>query len=105
MDIRLNKYCKDCQDYTPHTNGICDDCRSCPSIPKDNIFHVRYHVDFPGDPSAGLRSYNNEVAIFTIDDPGGEKGEFEEYMRGALQEWFDGAKVLSCQSLFSSEAK
>ena len=54
----------------------------------------RFFIDFPGELAAGLRSYSDEIEItIKSGDPGGEKGEFEEYIVGCLKEWYDGAYV------------
>ena len=54
----------------------------------------KFHIDCPSELSAGLRGYNDDITL-TIDsgDPGGEDGEFEDYMIDCLKEWFDGANV------------
>jgi len=53
-----------------------------------------YEIENAGDSEAGLPAYQEEVQInVRSGDPGGEPGEFAEYMRVALAEWFDGAKV------------
>jgi hypothetical protein len=55
---------------------------------------LKFHVYFPGELSAGLREYSETVVIYLESgDPGGEPREFQEYMRKALAEWYDGAKV------------
>jgi hypothetical protein len=59
-----------------------------------NNFELRFDVVNDGEQAAGIAAYNDTVAV-TVEsgDPGGEIGEFAEYMRGCLAEWFDGAKV------------
>ena len=56
---------------------------------------LKFHVDHPGEMGAGIRPYNDLVVI-KIDsgDPGGEDGEFAEYMRDCLRSWYDGAFVM-----------
>ena len=59
------------------------------------VSEILFRVTCCGDMSAGLRPYNNDVSVWTSHDPGGEAGEFHEFMRSALGEWFDGAEVLT----------
>lgn len=40
---------------------------------------------------AGIFPYNNAVTIIVDYDPGGDPGEFEQFMREAPASWFDGA--------------
>jgi hypothetical protein len=55
---------------------------------------ITYEIDNAGDSEAGLPAYQEEIQIYVHSgDPGGEPGEFQEHMRVALAEWFDGAKV------------
>jgi hypothetical protein len=54
---------------------------------------INYNIEHPGETAAGLRPYYNEIKIKMECDPGGEDGEFAEYMRECLNDWFDGAKV------------
>jgi hypothetical protein len=53
-----------------------------------------FSIENPGEPAAGLLALNDSLTI-TVDsgNPGGTSGEFEEYMRDCLAEWYDGAKV------------
>lgn len=53
-----------------------------------------YDIDMPWDESAGLRGFTDRITI-TVEsgDPGGEEGEFAEFMRESLAEWYDGAGV------------
>ena len=56
----------------------------------------KFDINYPGEPAAGLRSFSEEVLIIVRYDPGGDKdGEdsFQEYMKGCLRDWFDGAGV------------
>jgi len=54
----------------------------------------KFYVEFSGEPTAGLNSFTDIVSI-EIDsgDPGGVDGEFDEYIRECISEWFDGAGV------------
>ncbi len=53
-----------------------------------------FNVCFAGEIGAGLRSFTDEVTVSCKSGQwGGEPGEFEEYMRDCLKEWYDGAKV------------
>ena len=55
---------------------------------------INYLVEMPDDFSAGLRGFTDTLEI-TVEsgDPGGDPGEFAEFMRQSLAEWFDGAGV------------
>ena len=55
---------------------------------------VKYDIYMPSELAAGLRGFDDTVTI-TVDsgDPGRGEGEFEEFMRLALAEWYDGAMV------------
>jgi hypothetical protein len=56
---------------------------------------INFHVDCPSELSAGLLGFTDDIEITVKSgDPGGENGEFEEYMKEAIQEWYDnGAKI------------
>jgi|GEM_PF-7108006 len=55
---------------------------------------LHYHVNFPDKKAAGIHPSSDEVSITVASgEPGGGQGEFEEHMRGALLDWFDGAGV------------
>jgi hypothetical protein len=57
------------------------------------MLNIKYDIDHPGEESAGIISYSECVHVKVENDPGGEEGEFSEYMRECLAEWFDGARV------------
>lgn len=62
--------------------------------PRAANFH--FHIEFSGELSAGLRPYSDDVlVIVNSGDPGGEPGEFLEFLRTSLREWFDGAAVMT----------
>ena len=54
---------------------------------------IEFEIYHPGEMAAGIFPYEDKVTVTVEHDPGGEKGEFEEYMRESLAEWFDGAHV------------
>lgn len=54
---------------------------------------IKFDVCHPGEMGAGIWGYSDAVTVTVENDPGGEEGEFEKYMRECLAEWFDGAKV------------
>jgi hypothetical protein len=57
-------------------------------------YRVKYYIDVPSELSAGLRGYSDEITISVLSgDPGGEDGEFNEFVKDFLNEWFDGAKI------------
>jgi hypothetical protein len=57
-------------------------------------YEFKYNICVPSELSAGLRGFNDVVTVI-IDsgDAGGNTGEFEEHMRKALLEWYDGGNV------------
>lgn len=54
---------------------------------------LEYQIENPGEMSAGLYPYSETVTIAVGSDAGGEPGEFAEFMRLCLEEWFDGSAV------------
>jgi hypothetical protein len=55
---------------------------------------LQFHIDHPGEMDAGIWYYSDDVEIKVASgDAGGEQGEFAEFMRQALSEWYDGAGV------------
>jgi len=58
----------------------------------------KYEIDSPDELDAGLHGFRDEVTVIVDSgDPGGDptgEDSFEEHMRQALIEWFDGAKVV-----------
>lgn len=54
----------------------------------------KLYIDHPGDFAAGIYPFTDAIEIGVESGaPGGEPGEFEEHLREALTEWYDGAKV------------
>ncbi len=58
----------------------------------------KYEIDSPDELDAGLHGFSDEVTVIVDSgEPGGDptgEDSFEEYMRQALIEWYDGAKVV-----------
>lgn len=52
-----------------------------------------FEVEFAGEPGAGLNPFSETVTVTVANDPGGQAGEFKEFIKDALREWFDGATV------------
>ena len=51
-------------------------------------------VEHSGEKGAGILPFSDLITIQVASgDPGGDDGEFEEFMRGTLKEWYDGAFV------------
>jgi len=54
----------------------------------------KFVVEHPGELGAGIQPYFDEVTIYLDSgDPGGDPGEFEDFMRQCFAQWFDGANV------------
>lgn len=47
----------------------------------------KFFVNHYGDDSAGQLSFSNVVTVVVDDDPGGEAGEFEQFIGECLAEW------------------
>ena len=56
---------------------------------------IIFDIVHPGEIAAGIRGFTDLVSV-DVDsgNPGGEAGEFEERIRQALIEWYDGARVM-----------
>ena len=53
-----------------------------------------FHADFPGEYGAGLYPFHEKITvILESGKPIGEEGEFENFIKECLEEWYDGAKV------------
>lgn len=68
-----------------------------------------FDIHFSGEVGVGLLPFSDKVTITCESGQwGGEPGEFEEYLRGCLAEWYDGATVTSnvpVKNVPSSEKK
>jgi len=53
----------------------------------------KFEIEFTGEPAAGLNPFHETVTVTVENDPGGNAGEFKEFIKDALKEWFDGAVV------------
>ena len=57
---------------------------------------ILYEINNPGDSGAGIFPYYEEVTVeVQSGDPGGDPGEFEDYIKQSLREWFDGSRIIS----------
>jgi len=69
-----------------------------PYLSQDVKGVYKYEIDSPDELDAGLHGFSDEVTVIVDSgEPGGDptgEDSFEEYMRQALIEWFDGAKVV-----------
>lgn len=69
-----------------------------PYLSRDVKGVYKYEIDSPDELDAGLHGFRDEVTVIVgSGEPGGDptgEDSFEEYMRQALIEWFDGAKVV-----------
>ena len=58
----------------------------------------KYESDSPDELDVGLHGFRDEVTVIVDSgEPGGDptgEDSFEEYMRQALIEWYDGSKVV-----------
>lgn len=53
-----------------------------------------YDINEPGERGAGINPFSDTIKIIVDSgNPGGEDGEFAEFMREALAEWYDSASV------------
>lgn len=63
---------------------------------NDVKMKLLFYVNHPGEIGAGIYGFTDMIKIeIESGDPGGEEGEFAEFMREYLSEWFDGAKVVN----------
>lgn len=72
--------------YSPYI--WADDAK--PTTPTEIVLHVNY----AGDRAAGLRSMTDTLRIrCESGEWGGSEGEFQDFIKGAISEWYDGAHV------------
>lgn len=61
---------------------------------KNEKYILKLVIDTPGERSAGIIGFTDEIEIkVESGDPGGEPGEFEEWIKDCLKEWYDGATI------------
>ena len=61
---------------------------------EDEVLRIKYSIDFPGDESAGMLPFCDDIEVIVESgNPGGENGEFEDFIRQALEQWYDGPWV------------
>lgn len=66
--------------------------------------HYSFEVVCHPDHSAGMLGYSDDITIIVdSDNPGGEPGEFEEFMQECLAEWFDGANIRLTHGVFKAK--
>ena len=83
--------CKQCGKVFPHRTGSF--CGAC--LPRRKGEYV-FDIEHTGDFDAGLRPYNDRVTVTVgSGDPGGEPGEFSDYISTCLADWFNGAYVIT----------
>lgn len=70
---------------------------TAPYLSRDVKGVYKYEIDSPDELDAGLHGFRDEVTVIVDSgEPGGDptgEDSFEEYMRQALIEWYDGAGV------------
>ena len=55
---------------------------------------IKYYVFVPSEYAAGIIGFEDTIKVeIKSGDPGGEPGEFENYLRDCLNEWYDGGNV------------
>lgn len=55
---------------------------------------LKFAVSFSGECDAGLLPFSDEITVeIASGEPGGEPGEFADFLCEALAEWYDGASV------------
>jgi hypothetical protein len=55
---------------------------------------IKFSITAPGESAAGLGGFTDSVTIIVgSGDPGGGDGEFEQFMKESLKEWYQGAMV------------
>ena len=55
---------------------------------------IKYNIIMPSEPAAGIIGFTDSITVnIESGDPGGDDGEFAEFMRDCLSDWYDGASV------------
>jgi hypothetical protein len=68
----------------------CDDGCEMFTVPT----RLHFVVVSDGDKSAGMNAFTDDVFVkVSSGDPGGDPGEFTEYVRQCLSNWYDGAAI------------
>jgi hypothetical protein len=53
-----------------------------------------FFISHPGEQAAGLLPYTEDISVIVGSaSPEDEDLEFVEHMQGAMQEWYEGAKI------------
>lgn len=66
--------------------------RKAAPVETSKVFE--FEIGHPGEDGAGLFAYSEKVKVSVESgDPGGEQGEFADFMKSCLADWFDGAGV------------
>jgi len=57
---------------------------------------MKFYIEHSGEQNAGINPYSETITMGAESgDYGGEPGEFEEYIKQTLAEWYDGATVMT----------
>lgn len=81
-----------------HSKFLAALTNTTPYLSQDVKGVYKYEIDSPDELDVGLHGFSDEVTVIVDSgEPGGDptgEDSFEEYMRQALIEWYDGAKVV-----------
>jgi hypothetical protein len=81
-----------------HSKFLAALTNTIPYLSRDVKGVYKYEIDSPDELDVGLHGFRDEVTVIVDSgEPGGDptgEDSFEEYMRQALIEWYDGAKVV-----------
>ena len=81
-----------------HSKFLAALTNTTPYLSQDVKGVYKYEIDSPDELDVGLHGFRDEVTVIVDSgEPGGDptgEDSFEEYMRQALIEWYDGAKVV-----------
>ena len=81
-----------------HSKFLAALTNTIPYLSRDVKGVYKYEIDSPDELDAGLHGFSDEITVIVDSgEPGGDptgEDSFEEYMRQALIEWYDGAKVV-----------